>query len=159
MSCQFFLNLNFIIWKKLLQMLGFPEGSVVKNLLANAGNSRDLDKIPRLWRSLEKEMAIHSSILAWKIPGIEKPRGHHPMGSQRLTQLSTCAHTHSHTHVCICTCTHTHTHTHRVKCWHPQHYSKYLLWIFSHVVINTGDGKGTPLQYSCLENPIDGGAW
>ena len=23
----------------------------------------------------------------------------------------------------------------------------------------TGEGNGTPLQYSCLENPIDGGAW
>ena len=22
-----------------------------------------------------------------------------------------------------------------------------------------GEGSGTPLQYSCLENPIDGGAW
>ena len=22
-----------------------------------------------------------------------------------------------------------------------------------------GEGNGTPLQYSCLENPIDGGAW
>ena len=22
-----------------------------------------------------------------------------------------------------------------------------------------GDGNGTPLQYSCLENPMDGGAW
>ena len=22
-----------------------------------------------------------------------------------------------------------------------------------------GDGKGNPLQYSCLENPMDGGAW
>ena len=22
-----------------------------------------------------------------------------------------------------------------------------------------GGGNGTPLQYSCLENPIDGGAW
>ena len=21
------------------------------------------------------------------------------------------------------------------------------------------EGNGTPLQYSCLENPIDGGAW
>ena len=25
---------------------------------------------------------------------------------------------------------------------------------FSH-----GEGNGTPLQYSCLENPMDGGAW
>ena len=22
-----------------------------------------------------------------------------------------------------------------------------------------GEGKGTPLQYSCLDNPMDGGAW
>ena len=24
---------------------------------------------------------------------------------------------------------------------------------------STGEGNGTPLQYSCLENPMDGGAW
>ena len=24
---------------------------------------------------------------------------------------------------------------------------------------NFGDGNGTPLQYSCLENPMDGGVW
>ena len=22
-----------------------------------------------------------------------------------------------------------------------------------------GEGKGSPLEYSCLENPMDGGAW
>ena len=22
-----------------------------------------------------------------------------------------------------------------------------------------GEGNGNPLQYSCLENPMDGGAW
>ena len=27
------------------------------------------------------------------------------------------------------------------------------------VVINSREGNGTPLQYSCLENPMDGGAW
>ena len=27
-------------------------------------------------------------------------------------------------------------------------------------MVNTyGEGNGTPLQYSCLENPMDGGAW
>ena len=26
-------------------------------------------------------------------------------------------------------------------------------------IANTGEGNGTPLQYSCLESPIDGGAW
>ena len=25
--------------------------------------------------------------------------------------------------------------------------------------ISEGEGNGTPLQYSCLENPMDGGAW
>ena len=25
--------------------------------------------------------------------------------------------------------------------------------------MNDGEGNGTPLQYSCLENPMDGGAW
>ena len=25
--------------------------------------------------------------------------------------------------------------------------------------IKNGEGNGTPLQYSCLENPMDGGAW
>ena len=24
---------------------------------------------------------------------------------------------------------------------------------------SSGEGDGTPLQYSCLENPMDGGAW
>ena len=32
---------------------------------------------------LEKEMATHSSILAWEIPWIEKPEGLQSMGSQK----------------------------------------------------------------------------
>jgi len=27
------------------------------------------------------------------------------------------------------------------------------------LMTNIGEGNGTPLQYSCLENPMDGGAW
>ena len=34
--------------------------------------------------SLEKEMANHSSILAWKTPWTEEPGGLQPMGSQRV---------------------------------------------------------------------------
>ena len=30
-------------------------------------------------------------------------------------------------------------------------------WNFLHYPF--GEGNGTPLQYSCLENPMDGGAW
>ena len=33
---------------------------------------------------LEKEMATHSSILAWKIPWTEEPDGLQSMGSQRV---------------------------------------------------------------------------
>ena len=33
---------------------------------------------------LEKEMATHSSILAWRIPGTEEPGRPQPMGSQRI---------------------------------------------------------------------------
>ena len=34
--------------------------------------------------ALEKEMATHSSILAWRIPGTEKPSGLLSMGSHRV---------------------------------------------------------------------------
>ena len=33
---------------------------------------------------LEKEMATHSSILAWKIPWLEEPSGLQSTGSQRV---------------------------------------------------------------------------
>ena len=48
---------------------------------------------------LEKGMAIHSSILAWEIPWIEKPDGLQSLGSQRGGHdLVTNTHTHTHTH-------------------------------------------------------------
>ena len=37
---------------------------------------------------LEKEMATHSSILAWEIPWIAEPGGLQSMGLQSLTRLS-----------------------------------------------------------------------
>ena len=37
---------------------------------------------------------------------------------------------------------------------------KYLSTIvFKGTIVIYGEGNGTPLQYSCLENPVDGGAW
>ena len=41
-------------------------GLVVKNLPARAGDFRSTGSIPGSGRSLEKEMATHFSILAWK---------------------------------------------------------------------------------------------
>ena len=37
--------------------------------------------------ALEKEMATHSSVLAWRIPGTGKPGGLPSMGSQSRTRL------------------------------------------------------------------------
>ena len=53
--------------------MGFPSGTVIKNVPANAGDARDEGLIPGLGRSPGEEIATHSSILAWKIPWIEEP--------------------------------------------------------------------------------------
>ena len=34
-----------------------------------------------------------------------------------------------------------------------------ILQEISTSILSIGEGNGTPLQYSCLENPMDGGAW
>ena len=36
------------------------------------------------FHALEKEMATHSSVLAWRIPGMAEPGGLPPMGSHRV---------------------------------------------------------------------------
>ena len=46
---------------------------MVKDLPANAGDARDRGSISGSGRSPREEMATHSSILAWKIPGPEEP--------------------------------------------------------------------------------------
>ena len=71
--------------------MGFPGGSVVKNPPVNAG---DVGSITGLGRSPEKEMAIHSTILAWKIPRTEEPGGLQPMGSQTVRHDLVTNHTH-----------------------------------------------------------------
>ena len=34
-----------------------------------------------------------------------------------------------------------------------------VITIITSVITDCGEGDGTPLQYSCLEKPMDGGAW
>ena len=55
----------------------FPGGSALAS--ANAG---DKIPIPGSGRSPEKEMAAHSSLLAWKIPWAEEPGGLQPTALQ-----------------------------------------------------------------------------
>ena len=50
---------------------------MVKNPPANAG---DADSVAGLEDPLGKEMAIHSSSLAWEIPCTEEPLGYSPWG-------------------------------------------------------------------------------
>ena len=67
---------------------------------------------------LEKEMATHSSTLAWRTPWTEEPGGLQFPRSQSRTRLKRLS-----MHACV------------------------------------GEGNGNPLQYSCLENPMDRGTW
>ena len=62
--------------------MGLPGGSEVKNLPAMQETQET-----QVWslgqeHPLEKEMAIHSSILAWEIPWTEEPGGLQSIGSQ-----------------------------------------------------------------------------
>ena len=63
-----------------------------------AQTEKDLPAVRKTWvrsmgqeDALEEDMAPHSSILAWKIPGTEKPGGLLSMASHRVTlkRLST----------------------------------------------------------------------
>ena len=61
--------------------MGFPDGSVVKNLPA----------MQEIWVQslgqedpLEKEMAAHSSILAWEVPWTGEPGELSPWGHERI---------------------------------------------------------------------------
>ena len=44
-----------------------------KESACQAGDARDIGSIPGLGRSLEEEMGMHSSKLAWEIPWTEEP--------------------------------------------------------------------------------------
>ena len=70
--------------------------------------------------ALEKEMATHSSVLAWRIPGMGEPGGLLSLGSHRVGHN-----------------------------WSDLAVAGF--W--------AGEENDTPLHYSCLENPMDGGAW
>ena len=60
--------------------MGFPNGSEVKNLPV----MQEI-RVQSLGQEdpLEKEMADNSSVLAWKIPWTEKPRGLQSLGLQK----------------------------------------------------------------------------
>ena len=56
----------------------FQGSAVVKIPPDNSGGTRDVGSITELERSLEEEMATHSSIRAWRIPWTEELVGYGP---------------------------------------------------------------------------------
>ena len=111
-----------------------------------------------VWKDpLEKDMATHRSILAWEIPWTEEPGGLQSMGLQKSqTWLSTEK----------AMAPHSSTLAWKIP-WTEEPgglQSMGLLWVghdwaTSLSLSCIGEGNGNPLQYSCLENPRDGGAW
>ena len=61
--------------------MGFPGGSDSRDSTYSAG---DLGSIPGREDALEKGMATHPSILAWRIPWTEGMDGLQSMASQRV---------------------------------------------------------------------------
>ena len=61
--------------------MGFPGGSDVNESACNAGDS---SSISGLVSSLEKGMAIHSSILTWRIPWMEELGSFSPWSCKEL---------------------------------------------------------------------------
>ena len=57
---------------------------VVRNLPANAGDIRGQVQSLDQEDSLEEDVAAHSSILGWRIPGTEEPGGLPSMGWHRV---------------------------------------------------------------------------
>ena len=61
------------------------EASLVAQMVKNVPAMQETQVQSLSWEDpLEKERAIHSSTLAWKIPWMEEPGGLQSMGSQRV---------------------------------------------------------------------------
>ena len=71
-----------------------PKASLVAQMVKNLPAMQETQVQSLGWEDpLEKEMAIHSSTLAWKIPWTEEPGRLQSMGSERVRHnehLSTC---------------------------------------------------------------------
>ena len=100
------------------------------------------------FHALEKAMATHSSVLAWRIPGTGEPAG---LPSWGRTQSDSTELT-----------------------WQQQHASQVAI-VVKNLSASAGDVRdtgsvsglgrspggehGNPFQYSCLKNPMGRGAW
>ena len=92
-------------------------------------------------------MATHSSVLAWRIPGMGEPGGLPSVGSHRAGHdLAAAAAVLNEGFPCS-------SGGKESAC------SAVDLGLIPGLRRSPGEGNGNPLQYSCLENPMEGGAW
>jgi len=73
-----------LIYSLVKNIQAFPGSLAVRNLPANSGDSGDTVRSLGQEDSLKKEMATHSSILAWKIPSTEEPGRLQSVGLHRV---------------------------------------------------------------------------
>ena len=69
---------------KVCPLYGFPGGAEVKNLPGMQETWEMQVQSMAQEDALEEEMATHSSVLAWRIPGMGEPGGLPSMGSHRV---------------------------------------------------------------------------
>ena len=91
LRCQEILGLYSYLKVGAKMLMGFPHSSVSKESACNVG---DPASIPGLGDLLEKEMASHPSILAWKTPWTEEPGELQSMGSQESDTTERLNHHH-----------------------------------------------------------------
>ena len=80
--------LKLLLYNSVFLRFGFPDGLVDKEFTRYAGDTRDVGLTPGWEDPLEKGIATHYSILAWKIPWIEEPSGYSPKGGKESDTLN-----------------------------------------------------------------------
>ena len=66
--------------------MGFPAGTMMKNMPANTGKEMRVQSLG-CKDPLEEGMATHSNTLAWRVPWTEEPDRLQSIGSHRLKGL------------------------------------------------------------------------
>ena len=76
------LGVETVFWGGVKSARDFPGGT--SGTPANAGDARDVGRSLGQGDPLEKGVATHSRILAWRIPRMEEPGRLQPMGQKRV---------------------------------------------------------------------------
>ena len=98
---------------------------------------------------LEKGMATHSSILTWRIPWTEEPGGLHSPQGRTESDMTEAGYNLAGPNQA----------GEKVRIGRREASVTEKILGFIDMLIYLHANNGTPLQYSCLENPMDGGAW